>query len=70
MVLDGGLSSVLENSGVDLTQKLRCAEMLRSSQEAILQAHLAYLRTGADIITTASYQASILEFVESGLSEE
>ena len=44
--------------------------MLRSSQEAILQAHLAYLRTGADIITTASYQASILEFVESGLSEE
>ncbi|MGD9341504.1 MAG: homocysteine S-methyltransferase [Chromatiales bacterium] len=68
VVLDGGLSNLLEARGCDLKQKLWCAEMLRSNPEAIVEAHLAYLRAGAEIITTASYQASIPGFVEAGLS--
>lgn len=68
VVLDGGLSNLLEARGCDLKQKLWCAEMLRSNPEAIVDAHLAYLRAGAEIITTASYQASIPGFVEAGLS--
>ncbi len=69
LVLDGGLSNVLEDIGCDLRQKLWCAEMLRSNPQAIVEAHLAYLRAGADIITTASYQASIPGFVAAGLSQ-
>jgi homocysteine S-methyltransferase len=69
LVLDGGLSNVLEDLGCDLNQKLWCAEMLRSNPDAIVDAHLAYLRAGADIITTSSYQASIPGFVTAGLSE-
>jgi len=69
LVLDGGLSNVLEDLGCDLKQKLWCAEMLRSNPQAIVEAHLAYLRAGADIITTSSYQASIPGFVAAGLSQ-
>ncbi len=68
VVLDGGLSNVLEERGCDLKHKLWCAELLRSDPDAIVDAHLAYLRAGAEIITTASYQASIPGFVEAGLS--
>lgn len=60
---------MLEELGCDLRQKLWCAEMLRSNPRAIVEAHLAYLRAGADIITTASYQASLPGFIEAGLSE-
>ena len=68
LVLDGGLSNVLEDLGCDLNQKLWSAGVLLSDPEAIMQAHLQYLRAGADIITTASYQASIEGFVHAGLT--
>ena len=59
LVLDGGLSNVLEDLGCDLNQALWSAGMLLSDPESIVQAHLQYLRAGADIVTTASYQASL-----------
>jgi homocysteine S-methyltransferase len=70
LVLDGGLSNVLEESGCDLDSALWTAGLLRTNPEAIVQAHVAYLRAGADIITTASYQASVPGFVNAGLSTE
>jgi homocysteine S-methyltransferase len=66
LVLDGGLSNVLEDLGCDLNQSLWSAGMLLSDPESIVQAHLQYLRAGADIITTASYQASIEGFMSAG----
>jgi homocysteine S-methyltransferase len=68
LVLDGGLSNVLESMGCDLGQRLWSAAMLLTDPDALVRAHLAYLRAGADIITTASYQASIAGFVEAGRS--
>ncbi len=68
LVLDGGLSNVLEALGCDLNQKLWSAGVLLSNPEAIVQAHLQYLRAGADIITTASYQASVEGFMGAGLT--
>ncbi len=68
LVLDGGLSNVLEDLGCDLNQKLWSAGILLSDPEAIVQAHLQYLRAGADIITTASYQASIEGFMSADLT--
>ena len=66
LVLDGGLSNVLEDLGCDLNQSLWSAGVLLSDPESIVQAHLQYLRAGADIITTASYQASIDGFMGAG----
>lgn len=70
LVLDGGLSNVLEERGCELDPNLWTAGLLRTDPEALVNAHLTYLRAGADIVTTASYQASVPGFVNAGLSEE
>ncbi len=69
VILDGGLATQLEAQGCDLNTSLWSAELLRNNPQAIINAHLAYLRAGAQIITTASYQASIQGFISKGLSE-
>lgn len=66
LLIDGGLSNVLESTGCDLNHKLWSAKILESNPEAILQAHLSYLKAGAQCITTASYQASVNGFMAIG----
>ena len=68
LVLDGGLASALEDAGHDLRDALWSARVLRDAPEAISAVHQAYLEAGADIITTASYQASVGGFVRAGSS--
>jgi homocysteine S-methyltransferase len=65
-IIDGGLSNVLEAQGCDLNHKLWTAHLLEKNPEAIIQAHLAYLQSGAQCITTSSYQASIPGFIDLG----
>ncbi len=69
LVLDGGLSNVLAESGCVLDPVLWTAGLLSSDPDALVAAHLSYLRAGADIITTAGYQASIPGFLAAGHSE-
>ena len=59
LILDGGLSNVLEEQGCDLNHKLWTANLLEKNPDAIIQAHLDYLKSGAQCIITSSYQASI-----------
>lgn len=66
LILDGGLSNVLEGMGCDLNHKLWTAEVLISQPELIVQAHLKYLEAGAHCISTAGYQASIQGFRDLG----
>lgn len=66
LLLDGGLSNELERQGCDLNHQLWSAKLLESNPEAIVKAHLAYLQAGAQCITTASYQATILGFMAIG----
>lgn len=61
-VLDGGLSNQLAAAGHDLSDRLWSARLLRDDPDAILAAHRAYYEAGADIATTASYQASVHGF--------
>lgn len=69
IVLDGGLATELENSGYNLDTKLWSAQLLRENPDAIKNVHLSYLKAGADVITTASYQASLPGFIEAGFTE-
>jgi homocysteine S-methyltransferase len=69
-VLDGGLATELESRGYDLTDGLWSARLLRDDPGAIEDAHVAYLQAGADVIITASYQASIESFARSGMPAE
>ncbi len=59
LILDGGLSNVLESKGCDLNHKLWTAELLISNPQAIIETHIEYLKAGAQIISTIGYQASI-----------
>ena len=70
MLIDGGLSNVLENQGCNLNNKLWSAKMLETKPEAIIQAHLTYLKTGAHCITTSSYQASVKGFMDLGNDQD
>jgi homocysteine S-methyltransferase len=69
-IIDGGLSNVLEEQGCDLNQQLWTAKILENEPEAIIQAHLDYLKSGAQCITTSSYQASVPGLIAIGYAEE
>ncbi|GGO09157.1 homocysteine S-methyltransferase [Microbispora rosea subsp. aerata] len=68
IVLDGGLATHLETLGCDLSDDLWSARLLADDPGVIRRAHLDYFRAGADVATTASYQASIPGFVWRGLT--
>ncbi|GIX89059.1 selenocysteine Se-methyltransferase [Caerostris darwini] len=62
-ILDGGLATELERDGYSfLHDPLWSARMLHTNPEAIVHVHDKYLKNGAEIITSASYQASIPGF--------
>ncbi|PON94950.1 Homocysteine-binding domain containing protein [Trema orientale] len=69
-VIDGGLATELERHGADLHDPLWSAKCLLTSPHLILGVHLDYLEAGADIIITASYQATIQGFEVRGYSIE
>jgi len=57
-LLDGGLSTALEELGCELKTSLWSGELLKSSPDQIRLAHEAYLRAGAQILISSSYQIS------------
>ncbi|MDH4058361.1 MAG: homocysteine S-methyltransferase [Cyclobacteriaceae bacterium] len=69
LLIDGGLSNELERQGCDLNHKLWSASMLAGNPEAIINAHLAYLKAGAQCITTSSYQATLPGFMQLGYDQ-
>jgi homocysteine S-methyltransferase len=69
-VLDGALATELEARGHDLSDALWSARLLVEDPEAIVAVHEAYLRAGARVLITASYQASAEGFAAIGLGPE
>ena len=69
LLLDGGLSNELEKQGLKLNHPLWTAELIESHPEGIIEAHVRYLKAGADCILTSSYQASLQGFLDLSYSE-
>lgn len=67
VVLDGGLATQLESQGHNLSSELWSARLLQDDPEAIVEAHLSYFAAGAQVATTASYQASTDGFIRAGI---
>ncbi|WP_282698005.1 homocysteine S-methyltransferase [Streptomyces sp. CC208A] len=67
LVLDGGLSNQLEAQGCDLSDALWSARLLADAPEQIAAAHAAYVRAGAQVLITGSYQATFEGFARRGL---
>ncbi|WP_420000575.1 homocysteine S-methyltransferase [Streptomyces boninensis] len=68
VLLDGGLSNQLEAQGCDLSDELWSARLLADGPGQIEAAHAAYIRAGAEVLITASYQASYAGFARRGIS--
>lgn len=67
VIIDGALATELERRGADLRDALWSARLLLDAPELIRAVHLDYLRAGADVLITASYQASYAGFARRGL---
>ena len=69
-MLDGGLSTHLAAAGHDLSDHLWSARLLADAPDAIVEAHLDFVRAGAEVITTASYQATVEGFARAGIGAD
>ena len=70
MVIDGSMSTALENLGLDMNHRLWTAKALAENPELVKQVHIDYFRAGADCGITCSYQASIPGLMRCGYSEQ
>lgn len=68
IIIDGGLGTAAEDRGIDLDHDLWSADLIRRDPDTLLAVHAAFASAGAQIITTASYQATPLGFAEAGIS--
>lgn len=67
-LLDAGLATELERCGCTLDDPLWSAKVLLDEPERLVAVHRAFLAAGADVIATASYQATLPGLTARGLS--
>ncbi|KAA8496387.1 Homocysteine S-methyltransferase [Porphyridium purpureum] len=61
VLLDGGVATELERRGKNLTQgALWSARCIQTDAEELAEVHIAYLRAGAHVISSSTYQAFVL----------
>lgn len=70
LIVDGALATELEHRGADLHDPLWSAKCLLERPDLIRAVHLDYFRAGADIATTATYQASFEAFARRGIDAD
>jgi homocysteine S-methyltransferase len=69
VVLDGALATELERRGADLRDPLWSAKYLIEQPGMIRAVHLDYFYAGADVATTATYQATFEAFQRRGIEQ-
>jgi homocysteine S-methyltransferase len=69
-LLDGGLATALEDLGNSFTSELWTGELLKSAPDQIREAHAAFVRAGAEIIITSTYQVSFPGCLAKGWTHE
>lgn len=67
VILDGGLATELERRGADLDDPLWSAGVLLKDPDLIRAVHHDYFAAGADVATSASYQATFEGFARRGI---
>ena len=70
VILDGFMSRLLEEQGLEINHRLWTALALVEQPEAIYQVHKQYFDAGANVAITASYQATVKSFEDVGYSEK
>lgn len=70
IVLDGAFATELEARGFSVNDALWSAKGLFERPDLVRDVHLDYLRAGADVVTSASYQATAEGFQKRGFAAE
>jgi homocysteine S-methyltransferase len=70
LVLDGGLGTLLEQRGHDLSSELWSTRALLDDPDAVRAAHSEYLAAGAEIVTTGSYQIGYDQLASHGMGRD
>ncbi|EGK58404.1 homocysteine S-methyltransferase [Centipeda periodontii DSM 2778] len=70
IVLDGAFATEIEARGFSVNDALWSAKALFERPDLVREVHLDYLRAGADVVTSASYQATVEGFMKRGFSKE
>ena len=66
ILLDGAFSTELERKGFSICDELWSAIALYKRPDLVKSVHLSYYQTGSDIVTGASYQATLEGFEKKG----
>ena len=66
MIIDGSMSTALEQMGANLNCNLWTARALVDTPELVKKVHTDYFKAGADCGITCSYQATIPGLMENG----
>ena len=69
-LLDGGLATALEDLGNTFTSELWTGELLKSAPDQIREAHTAFVKAGAEIIITSTYQVSFPGCIAKGWTHQ
>jgi len=69
-IIDGAMATELERRGADLDHALWSARVLAEQPALIEAVHYDYFAAGADIATTASYQATFAGFARCGMDAQ
>jgi homocysteine S-methyltransferase len=70
VILDGALATEMERRGADLFDPLWSAKYLIEQPGLIRAVHADYFKAGADVATTATYQATFEAFQRRGMDRE
>jgi homocysteine S-methyltransferase len=70
IILDGALATELERRGADLLDPLWSAKYLIERPDIIRAVHFDYFGAGADVATTATYQATFEAFARRGIGRD
>lgn len=69
LLIDGAMSTALEQLGADTDNQLWTASVLAKQPELVKKVHQQYLAAGARLLITDTYQANVQAFVANGYSE-
>jgi len=69
-LLDGGLSTALEELGANLNTSLWSGELLRTNRNLVRKAHQSFVDAGAGVLISSSYQISYPGCAARGWSKE
>lgn len=70
LTIDGGLGTLLESRGLDLSGGLWSARVLEEHPDQVRAAHESFFHAGADLAISGSYQVSYEGFEKVGLDRE